>query len=366
MAQRKKSKNDALARREVVVPEIVLDEPEGPSDPVSTLARRDQKKAKRIRERIAKSQSERTRHEYRSDIRAWKRWCLLQRGLDESAVDGLGIEQLDAQEDGFFPITPDALLDFADWMAEKGLKISTVRRRCTGLADANSQRGFPNPISLELRKMLRGLARERKVRTTKKQAISPEMLWKMVHTIDPDSPTALRDRTILLVGWFTAMRRSELVAMEWSHIKKTSNGYSIWLPSSKTNQYGQREEVKKVVYGKRPFVSAAHALDEWREQNVEDGLVFGLSGRTVARIVKRYIEAAGEDPTNFSGHSLRSGFVTAGSSVDGATTFRLMEQSGHRSEKVLQGYIQQSGKPTDNPVVLGLSAWLDDLEEGSR
>ena len=38
---------------------------------------------------------------------------------------------------------------------------------------------------------------------------------------------------------------------------------------------------------------------------------WGINGRVVAEVVKQYAVAAGLDPQEFSGHSLRAGFVTS-------------------------------------------------------
>jgi integrase len=64
-----------------------------------------------------------------------------------------------------------------------------------------------------------------------------------------------------------------------------------------------------------------------------------LSDRDVARIVKRRAEAAGIDPTNHAGHSLRAGFITSAAEA-GADTWAIKKQSRHASDRVLHGYIR--------------------------
>jgi integrase len=56
--------------------------------------------------------------------------------------------------------------------------------------------------------------------------------------------------------------------------------------------------------------------------------------------VKRYAEAAGLDPVEFSGHSLRAGFVTS-AAESGASILRIQEVSRHRSVDVLSGYVRR-------------------------
>jgi site-specific recombinase XerD len=47
--------------------------------------------------------------------------------------------------------------------------------------------------------------------------------------------------------------------------------------------------------------------------------------------VKRYAAAAGFDPKDFAGHSLRAGFVTS-ALEDGADMFKVMDVTRHRSK----------------------------------
>jgi site-specific recombinase XerD len=64
----------------------------------------------------------------------------------------------------------------------------------------------------------------------------------------------------------------------------------------------------------------------------------GLSGRTVANLVKQYAAAAGFDATEFSGHSLRAGFVTTAASRT-ATVWKMQAVTRHKTPDV-SGYIR--------------------------
>jgi len=66
----------------------------------------------------------------------------------------------------------------------------------------------------------------------------------------------------------------------------------------------------------------------------------GLRGIDIALAVKRYAEAAGLDPTEFSGHSLRAGFITS-AAESGASIFKIAEVSRHKSTDVLSGYVRR-------------------------
>jgi hypothetical protein len=47
------------------------------------------------------------------------------------------------------------------------------------------------------------------------------------------------------------------------------------------------------------------------------------------------------DATIYSGHSLRSGFLTSAAGR-GASIFKMMDQSGHKSIDTLRGYVRDA------------------------
>jgi site-specific recombinase XerD len=61
----------------------------------------------------------------------------------------------------------------------------------------------------------------------------------------------------------------------------------------------------------------------------------------VANIVKTYAENAGFDPAVFSGHSLRAGFLTSAAG-NGASIFKMMDVSRHKSVDTLRGYVRDA------------------------
>jgi site-specific recombinase XerD len=65
-----------------------------------------------------------------------------------------------------------------------------------------------------------------------------------------------------------------------------------------------------------------------------------LSAFSAAEIVKHYATRAGLDPASFAGHSLRSGFLTS-AAEHGASVFKMMEVSRHRSVDTLRGYVRR-------------------------
>jgi site-specific recombinase XerD len=57
--------------------------------------------------------------------------------------------------------------------------------------------------------------------------------------------------------------------------------------------------------------------------------------------VKAYAKRAGLDAQGFAGHSLRSGFLTSAAEA-GASVFKMMEVSRHKSVDTLCSYIRRA------------------------
>jgi hypothetical protein len=66
-----------------------------------------------------------------------------------------------------------------------------------------------------------------------------------------------------------------------------------------------------------------------------------LSDQSVADIVKAHAERVGLDPALFAGHSLRAGFLTS-AAKRGASIFKMMDVSRHRSVDTLLGYVRDA------------------------
>jgi hypothetical protein len=56
---------------------------------------------------------------------------------------------------------------------------------------------------------------------------------------------------------------------------------------------------------------------------------------------KAHAENVGLDPALFAGHSLRAGFLTS-AAKRGASIFKMMDKSHHRSVDTLRGYVRDA------------------------
>ena len=66
-----------------------------------------------------------------------------------------------------------------------------------------------------------------------------------------------------------------------------------------------------------------------------------LSDQSVALLIKNYLNLAGIDSKNYSGHSLRSGFATVTAEA-GADERSIMAMTGHKSTQMLRRYIKEA------------------------
>ncbi len=143
---------------------------------------------------------------------------------------------------------------------------------------------------------------------------------RLMIAVLPDSLIGRRDACLLLLGFASALRRSELVALNVEDLSETDEGLVVTVRRSKTDQEGEGREIG-VPYGSNPSTCPVRATRAWLEASgIESGPVFrsvdrhgtvgttALSGKAVALIVKRTVEAAGLDPARFAAHSLRSGY----------------------------------------------------------
>jgi site-specific recombinase XerD len=167
----------------------------------------------------------------------------------------------------------------------------------------------------------------------------------------PNNLAGIRDRALLLLGFAGAFRRSELVSLDVADIEETETGLLVCIRSSKTDQEGQGVTI---AIARGDVACPVKALRAWLEAAaIEAGPIFRpidkagtvrasrLTDRSVANFVKAYAERAGFDASTFSGHSLRAGFLTSAAGK-GASIFKMMDVSRHKSVDTLRGYVRDA------------------------
>lgn len=273
----------------------------------------------------------------RSYDRHWRAWCAFAAEHGEAAL----------------PASNQLAALWLASLANHGLSVSTLTQALSALAYAHETAGLTPPTGGALKAVARGARRKNARPVTQKAAISVAQLRAMVAACQP-SLVGLRDRAILLLGFAGAFRRSELAGLRIEDLSFGEQGLTVQLRRSKTDQEGKGRTIgipARLASGLDP----AQAVREWLEvSRLTAGPLFravspkgrvsrtaGLTGQTVAQIVKRYAELACLDPTMVGGHSLRAGLVTAAVRA-GKPLDSIMRQTGHTSPQTVLGYIRKA------------------------
>jgi len=265
--------------------------------------------AEQVASNIKASVSDNTVRAYKSDIDDFNTWC---------------------QHYGYnpMPATPAVVAAYISELVDppddrKALKPATIDRRLAAIGRDHTTKRHKNPCSDEIVRTARiGLRKRNNVVQTRKTALSIDDLRAIIRLMDPDKPSHIRDKAILLLGFTTAMRRSELAALTVDELESHAKGLLVLKRRSKTDQEAEGKHIE-VGYGKYPETCAVLATREWlNHAALTSGPVFvpinkggaigegHLSGRGIARIVKKYVAQIGHTAGDFAGHSLRRGFAT--------------------------------------------------------
>lgn len=172
---------------------------------------------------------------------------------------------------------------------------------------------------------------------SQKRQVAPLTLAMITQAV-ADRQIQPMEARLLTVGLLTGMRRSELVAVKRGHVTVSAEGApaSIFIPRAKRG-------ARTVLLNKTASKAVAAQLggSEWLfpgRRGAEH-----VSTNTVARLCKAVAIHSGRDPGLYSGHSLRTGFVTGGFAA-GMRIDQLMSQTGHRSPEQVMDYARRNGQ----------------------
>ncbi len=296
-----------------------------------------------VNEALANSRAASTRRCYAATMRIFEAWC---RERGESPL----------------PASPEVVARFASWRAQVAqVSASTLGKDIAAIRAAHTQAGHPSPCDHEGVKLtMKGLRRSLGAAKKPKAPLTSDRLVSLLAQVPANTPQGLRDRAILIIGFGGALRRSELAALRVEDISEVTEGLDITIRHSKTDQEGQGQTISLPREVTAPDFCPCRALKVWLEAaGITSGPVFprlrrwgritgeAMTGHSIAATVKRYALAAGLNPADFAGHSLRSGWLTS-AAEDGASTFKLQEVSRHKSLDVLAGYVRRADRFKDH------------------
>jgi site-specific recombinase XerD len=280
------------------------------------------------------SKSAATLAAYGSDFHIFEAWCR-----------GRGLTAL--------PASCEAVVAFLAALTA-GKRASTLSRRLAAIAYMHKIANVPSPVGSEsIKATLSGIRRSTGAAPVRKKAATSDIVLSMAGTVGGESLRQLRDRAILLIGFSSAMRRSELVALDISDLDWTSEGVLLHIRRSKTDQEGLGQSV---AVPRGATACPVAALRAWIEASgITEGAVFRriwnkraqrvsaerLNGRAVAVIVKAGARRLGFDVSAFGAHSLRSGLVTS-AVKRGVSLLKICDQTRHKSIEMLRVYCRDA------------------------
>jgi integrase len=260
------------------------------------------------------------------------------------------------------PATTDTVELFVTSRIGAAAPRSTIMRRIAGIRANHRAAGEAVPDTKGCWKLLHEYARDGKGGAGKKKAVGPDELRKMLRACGAD-PLGRRDRAMLVLGFTSSLRRSELAALDLADVRFVAKGVELTVGRSKTDQEG-----KGRVIGLQPssvaYTCPVRTLQRWiAERGRKPGPLFRrmtrhgadlvllderINGRVVADVVQRAAAAAGLKG-DYAAHSLRAGFVST-ALANGANPLQVMERTGHRSVQMLAEYYRPGSPFASNPL----------------
>jgi integrase len=287
----------------------------------------------------AEAKAPATRRAYRGAWRAFVAWAA-------------------AQHVAALPAAPATVACYLTALAEAGRRVPSLELALAALAAAHQAAGHASPRSAPVvREVMKGIRRTLGVAPHPKAPVRVPELRAMLAAA-PAGLLGLRDRALLLVGFASALRRAELVSLNFEDVATGPEGLTITLRRSKTDQEGAGRVIG-VPFGSAPATCPVRALAAWlTAAGLTEGPIFRgvsrhgallgrLSDRGVARVVQRTAAAVGLAASTFGGHSLRAGLATAAAKA-GKSERAIMAHTGHRSVTMVRRYIREASVFTDN------------------
>ena len=308
-----------------------------------------------------------------TDIKALQEETLLNL-KNSKAVNTVRAYKSDFKDFGLFcvqsgfnalPTEPKIVSLYLTYLSTKDLKLSTIKRRLVSIGVIHRMKGHyldtKHPIIVE---NLMGIKRRKGTIQKGKKPILINNLKKLIDVIDQEKIediNKLRDKSILLIGFAGGFRRNEIVSLDKEDLEFVFEGLKITVKRSKTDQFGEGL-IKGIPYFENVAYCPVKTLQKWINiSKITKGPLFRkiskgsrllenrLTDQTVALIIKKYLNKSGIDSSNYSGHSLRSGFATS-AAESGAEERSIMAMTGHKTTQMVRRYIQEANLFKNNAL----------------
>ena len=270
-------------------------------------------------------------------------------------------------QNGFksLPSEPKVVSLYLTHLSTKDAKMSTLKRRLVSIGVIHKLKGHyldtKHPSIIE---NIMGIKRRKGSPQRGKKPILISNLKEIINVIDQQNKEDIkkfRDRSIILIGFSGGFRRNEIVSLNLDDLDFVQEGLKINIRRSKTDQFGEGF-IKALPYFDSSQYCPVVSLKNWIEiSKITSGPVFRrfvkgsklsknrLTDQTVALLIKEYLNLAGIDSKNYSGHSLRSGFATS-AAESGVEERNIMAMTGHKSTEMVRRYIKDANLFKNNAL----------------
>ncbi len=263
------------------------------------------------------------------------------------------------------PTDPKIVSLYLTYLSGRDAKMSTLRRRLVSISMIHKLKGYyldtKHPVIIE---NLMGIKRTKGSFQRGKKPILINQLKAIINVINEekiDEIKKIRDKTIILVGFGGGFRRTELISIDHEDLEFVPEGVKITIKRSKTDQFGEGMIKGLPYFSNREYCPVAH-LKKWLEiSKIKNGSIFRrftkgcslsknrLTDQSVVLLIKDYLNLAGIENKNYSGHSLRSGFATV-SAESGADERSIMAMTGHKTTLMVRRYIKEANLFKNNAL----------------
>ena len=262
-------------------------------------------------------------------------------------------------QNGFksLPSEPKIVALYLTYLSTKDAKMSTLKRRLVSIGVIHKLKGHyldtKHPSIIE---NIMGIKRRKGSIQKSKKPLLISSLKVVIDAIDQQNKEKikkLRDRSLILIGFSGGFRRNEIVSLNYDDLDFVPEGLKIKIKRSKTDQFGEGA-IKALPYFDNSHYCPVVSLKNWIDiAKINSGSLFRrfskgsrltekrLTDQTVALLIKEYLQLAGIDNKNYSGHSLRSGFATS-AAESGAEERSIMAMTGHKSSEMVRRYIKEA------------------------
>lgn len=291
---------------------------------------------RQVQKYVAAASAPATRRAYSSDWRQFQDWCA-SRSLNPLSV------------------APAMIAHYIADGADAGKKVATLERALVAIARAHQLAGSIDATKHQIvKETMKGIRRRFSTTQKKAQPLLFGALKTVVASMQENQLRDIRDIAILCLGFMTGLRRSELVALDVEDLRFEKRGLRVHVRRSKGDQVGEGRDV--VVFRGDAKTCPVAAVQNWlAAASIKTGSVFvgvdrlgrvrhgkRLTDQVVRLVVKERARAAGLDNVEkMSGHSLRAGLATQ-AALNGACARDIAKQTGHRSERILSGYVRDA------------------------